>query len=75
MIKSYFLSEGLLYSILFELLLCLALPMRVVDAVAVVVNVLVHLCIHVIGIHILITTQVRSLFKGRASNCVYLGWP
>ena len=54
--------KGLLYSILFELLLCLAIPLRVVDAVAVFVNILVHICIHVIGIHILITTQVLSLY-------------
>jgi hypothetical protein len=45
----------------------------VIDVVAVVVNVLVHFCIHVIGIHILITTQVcfESFFKMKFYILVY----
>ncbi len=53
---------GVTYSALFELLLCLALPERVDQASTVIVNAALHICVHVIGIHTLITTQVGSAF-------------
>ena len=48
-------SIAVTYSALLEMLLCYRLPERSTLAV----NVLLHICIHVIGIHALITTQVR----------------
>ena len=49
------------YSVLFELLLHLALPERAADDATLAVNALLHVCLHVIGIHTLITTQVRYI--------------
>ena len=46
------------YSVLFEFLLCWAVPERVALS-TLGLNVLIHLCIHLLGIHIIITTQVR----------------
>ena len=50
---------GFTYSTLFELLLVLAVPERIEDSSTMILNILIHLCIHILGIHILITTQVR----------------
>ena len=50
---------GMSFSILFETLLVLAVPERIDNPSTVAMNVLIHLCIHLLGIHILITTQVR----------------
>ena len=48
-------SIAVIYSTLLESFLCYRLPERS----TLTVNVLLHVCIHVIGIHALITTQVR----------------
>ena len=48
---------GVIYSLLFEILLCFAIPDRL-NISNFVINLLLHICIHVIGIHILITIQV-----------------
>ena len=53
---------GLTYTILFETFLCLSAGH--IDATRIAVDVLLHLCVHVIGIHILITSQVRK--RGKA---------
>ena len=50
---------GMLYSVLLETFLCLSMPERTEFAVTIIVNVLLHVCIHVIGIHTMITTQVK----------------
>lgn len=50
---------GFSYSFLFELLLVLAVPERIEKSSTTILNVLIHLCIHLLGVHILITTQVR----------------
>jgi adenylate cyclase 9 len=52
------LTIGVIYSILFETLLSVAVPKRVQMPGNVVINILLHICIHIIGIHILITIQV-----------------
>ena len=52
---------GVIYSLLFEILLCYSVTDRLA-ADQFVINLLLHICIHVIGIHILITIQVRNLF-------------
>jgi adenylate cyclase 9 len=59
---------GVTYSTLFEVLLCLALPERRASEATVAVNVLLHVCIHVIGVHTLITTQVGSNNGGTFGN-------
>ena len=48
---------GVIYSLLFEILLCFAISDRLTIS-NFVINLLLHICIHVIGIHILITIQV-----------------
>ena len=47
------------FSIAFETILCVALPERRAEFETVFVNVLVHICIHTLGIQILMTTEVR----------------
>ena len=49
---------GVIYSLLFEILLCVAITDRLMNISNFVINLLLHICIHVIGIHILITIQV-----------------
>ena len=46
-------------SISFETILCIILPERRALFETVFVNILVHICIHTVGVHTLITTQVR----------------
>ena len=53
---------GVIYSLLFEILLCVAIPDRL-NISNFVINLLLHICIHVIGIHILITIQVLVISK------------
>ncbi|TRY74079.1 hypothetical protein TCAL_07404 [Tigriopus californicus] len=50
---------GVTYSVLFETFLCYKLPERTASDATLVVNILLHICIHVIGTHSLITNQVR----------------
>ena len=51
------------YTVFFEALLCMALTReRTGTDVAVAVNVLLHIVLHVIGIHTVITTQVGIIF-------------
>ena len=50
---------GAAYTCLFEILLCVAWRSRTQNAATVIVNILMHCCLHIVGIHILITTQVR----------------
>ena len=52
------------YSIIFETLLSIAKPERVYNLNHVIVNVLLHLCLHAIGIHIKITIE-GSIHKPR----------
>lgn len=52
------LAIGLTYTILFETLLCLSIGNPNPSRIA--VDVLLHLCVHVIGVHILITSQVKN---------------
>ena len=46
-------------SIAFETILSIALPERRADFKMVFINILVHICIHILGIQILMTTTVR----------------
>ena len=47
------------YSIAFETILSVSLPERRSDIKMVFINILVHMCIHILGIQILMTTTVR----------------
>ena len=49
---------GLVYSITFEVLMSMAVPDRVEKLNHVAINILLHVCIHVIGVHIKITIEV-----------------
>ena len=53
---------GILYSIVFESLLCYVLPERTKENATIIVNILLHICAHVVGIHTLVTTQVSHIF-------------
>ena len=48
------------YSVAFETLISIATPERVKDLNHVIVNVLLHLCLHAIGVHIKITIEVSD---------------
>ena len=50
---------GVVYSIAFETILSISLPERRSDVKMVFINILVHICIHILGIQILMTTTVR----------------
>ena len=52
---------GLVYSITFEVLMSMAVPDRVEKLNHVAINILLHVCIHVIGVHIKITIEVINL--------------
>lgn len=51
---------GVTYSCVFEVILCHALPERSMRTRDLVVNVLLHGCIHVVGVHTLMTNQVTG---------------
>ena len=51
---------GVAYSVFFEMILCRSLPERMADDATVFVNIVLHVCIHVVGIHTMITTQVTK---------------
>ena len=50
---------GVTYSALFETLLTRAMPCDRRNPATLLVNALLHVCVHVIGLHTLVTTQVR----------------
>ena len=50
---------GVTYSALFETLLTRAMPCDRRNPATLLVNALLHVCVHVIGLHTLVTTQVE----------------